>query len=515
MINTNLIELSRVQFGMTALYHFIFVPLTLGMSVLLGIMETVYVMTKRPIWREMTKFWGVLFGINFAMGVATGITMEFQFGTNWAYYSHYVGDVFGVPLAIEGLMAFFLEGTFVGLFFFGWNRLSKGAHLTVTWLLALGTNLSALWILIANGWMQHPTGAYFDFHTMRMEVTSFFDILFNPVAQVKFVHTISAGYVTGSVFILAISAYYLLRGRNIPLAKRSMTIAAAFGLASALSVVVLGDESGYVANDNQKMKIAAIEGMWETETPPAGLNIFGIPDQKEHVTRYAIRIPYLLGLIATRSFDQSITGVNDLVEEAKGKIENGIKAYAALQLLMQNSDNKAAAETLQLYQKNLGYALLLKRYTENVVDATPPQIQSAAWDTVPQVSLIFWGFRFMVACGLFFIALFICAFVLSIRRQLQKRWFLWIALLSLPLPWVAAELGWIVAEVGRQPWVIEGILPTFLGASSLSTTALHISVAGFMILYTFLAVIEIFLMVKYIRLGPEYFAKIPEKTHVA
>ena len=230
----SVVELSRLQFAITALYHFLFVPLTLGLSLLLGIMETLYVMTKKTIWRDMVKFWGLLFGINFALGVATGLTMEFQFGTNWAYYSQYVGDVFGVPLAIEGLMAFFLEATFVGLFFFGWDKLTKLQHLMCTWALALGTNLSALWILIANGWMQNPVGALFNFQTMRMEVASFYDILFNPVAQSKFVHTISAGYVTGAVFVLAISAYYLLRQRNINFAVRSMTVAVSFGLLSAL-----------------------------------------------------------------------------------------------------------------------------------------------------------------------------------------------------------------------------------------------------------------------------------------
>lgn len=511
MINFDVVHLSRLQFGLTALYHFIFVPLTLGMSVLLGIMETVYVMTNRVIWREMTKFWGVLFGINFAMGVATGITMEFQFGTNWAYYSHYVGDVFGVPLAIEGLMAFFLEGTFIGLFFFGWDKLSKHGHLTVTWLVALGSNLSALWILIANGWMQHPVGAYFDFHTMRMEVSHFADVLFNPVAQAKFVHTISAGYVTGSVFVLAISSYYLLRGRNIAIATRSITVAAAFGLASALSVVVLGDESGYLANENQKMKIAAMEGMWQTESAPASLNLFGIPDQRQHVTRAEIRIPYLLGLIATRSINQPLLGIDDLVVISQQKIKKGMKAYTALQQLTHDPNNKAAEDNLNLYANDLGYGLLLKRYTDDVANATPAQIQAAAWDTVPNVALLFWSFRVMVACGFFFILLFITAFVLSLRQQWQQRWFLWIAFLSLPLPWLAAEVGWIVAEVGRQPWVIQGILPTFLGTSSLNTTSLYVSVSGFVLLYSFLACVEIFLMVKYIRLGPEYFAHSVEK----
>ena len=279
MVDSFLVDLSRLQFALTAMYHFLFVPLTLGLSILIAMMETVYVMTGRVIWRDMTKFWGVLFGINFAIGVATGITMEFQFGMNWAYYSHYVGDVFGAPLAIEGLMAFFLEATFVGLFFFGWERLSARAHLVVTWLMALGTNFSALWILIANGWMQNPVGSAFNADTMRMEVTDFGAVLLNPVAQAKFVHTVSAGYVCGAVFVLGVSAWYLLRGRHVELAKRSFVIASAFGLASALSVIVLGDESGYDLTNNQKMKLAAIEAMWETEPAPASFTAIGIPSQ--------------------------------------------------------------------------------------------------------------------------------------------------------------------------------------------------------------------------------------------
>src|SRR3974390_2077188 len=250
MFDIDPVGLARLQFAMTALYHFLFVPLTLGLSFLLAIMESAYVMTGREIWRDMTRFWGKLFGINFAMGVATGITMEFQFGTNWAYYSHYVGDIFGAPLAFEGLIAFFLESTFVGLFFFGWNRLSKVAHLVVTAMVALGSSLSALWILIANGWMQHPMGAHFNYRAMRMELSSFADVFFNPVAQAKFVHTVAAGYVMGSVFVLSISAWYLLRGRNTEIAKRSMAVAASFGLACSLSVTVLGDESGDLDGEN-------------------------------------------------------------------------------------------------------------------------------------------------------------------------------------------------------------------------------------------------------------------------
>jgi cytochrome d ubiquinol oxidase subunit I len=504
MIDPVAVDLGRLQFALTAMYHFLFVPLTLGLSVLLAVMESVYVMTGRRIWRDMTRYWGLLFGINFAMGVATGITMEFQFGTNWAYYSHYVGDIFGTPLAIEGLMAFFLESTFVGLFFFGWDRLSRLGHLIVTWLVALGTNLSALWILIANGWMQNPVGAAFNPRSMRMEVTSFFDVVFNPVAQAKFVHTVSAGYVTGAIFVMAISAWFLLRGRNAAFAKRSMTVAASFGLASALSVVVLGDESGYTASQNQKMKIAAIEAMWETEPAPASFTLFGIPNLSARETDYAIRIPWVLGLIDTRSLDEQVPGIKNLVADNAERIRSGIIAYGALAKLRANPGDAEAKSDFDTHVGDLGYGLLLKRYTERVVDATPEQIDRAAWDTVPNVPALFWAFRFMVGFGFFFIAFFAYAFWLSAKRRLDaRRWFLRLALLILPFPWISAELGWFVAENGRQPWTIDGVLPTFLSASSIGIGSVALSLAGFVLVYSTLAVVEIYLMVKYIKLGPE------------
>ncbi len=503
MIDSAAVELSRLQFGLTAMYHFLFVPLTLGLSLLLAIMESVYVMTERPIWREMTRFWGMLFGINFAMGVATGLTMEFQFGTNWAYYSQYVGDIFGAPLAIEGLMAFFLEATFIGLFFFGWDRLSKIGHLACTWLLALGTNLSALWILIANGWMQHPVGAAFNFRTVRMEVTSFYDVLFNPVAQAKFVHTVSAGYVTGSIFVLAVSAWFLLRSRYPEFAKRSMTVAASFGLASALSVVVLGDESGYTASQNQKMKLAAIEADWQTEAPPASFTVFGIPDVAARTTHYAVKVPWVLGLIATRSTNEAVPGILNLVADNAERIKRGIVAYRALETLRAHPDDPGARADLMNNEADLGYALLLKKYTDKVVDATPEQVERAAWDTVPGVGPLFWSFRFMVGIGFYFIALFAYAFYLSARQRLDRhRWFLHAALWSLPLPWVSSELGWFVAEYGRQPWTIDGVLPTFLSASSVSAGSVWTSLLGFVVFYSALAVVELYLMVKYVRLGP-------------
>jgi cytochrome d ubiquinol oxidase subunit I len=514
LIDLGLVHVSRLQFALTALYHFLFVPLTLGLSMILVIMEATYVMTGREIWKRMTRFWGMLFGINFAMGVATGITMEFQFGTNWAYYAHYAGDIFGAPLAIEGLMAFFLESTFVGLFFFGWERLSKIGHLAVTGLVALGSSLSALWILIANAWMQNPVGGRFNPATMRMELESFSQLLFNPVAQAKFVHAVAAGYVVGSVFVLAISAWYLLRGRNLDIARRSMAVAASFGLACSLSVVVLGDESGYVASENQKMKIAAIEAEWHTEKPPAGFAAFGFPNVRSHSTAAEVKVPWLLGLIATRSIDKPVEGIFELVARAKERIASGLEAHAALQLLRADPEDEAARERFEAHQQDLGYALLLLRYTDDPAKASPAQLEAAAWSTVPNVPVLFWSFRVMVGLGLFFIALFATAFYFSTRHSfLRHRWFLWVAFYSLPLPWLAAELGWIVAEYGRQPWAIDGVLPTFLGVSTTSMANVVLSLSGFAIFYSALAAIDVYLLVRMIRRGPDGLGYWPPGPH--
>ena len=504
MIDFSVVDLSRLQFALTALYHFLFVPLTLGLSMILVIMESVYVITGREIWKQMTRFWGLLFGINFAMGVATGITMEFQFGTNWAYYSHYVGDVFGAPLAIEGLMAFFLESTFVGLFFFGWDRLPKVGHLLVTFLVALGSSFSALWILIANAWMQYPVGARFNFETMRMELTSFREVLLNPVAQSKFVHTVSAGYVVGSVFVLAISAWYLLGKRNRGFAQRSMAVAASFGLAAALSVVVLGDESGYTATEHQKMKLAAIEAAWETAAPPAPFTVFGLPDVAARKTHAEIQIPWALGLIATRSLDGKVLGINELVDRARLRIANGIEAHRALERLRANSHDDEARRAFEAHEVDLGYGLLLLRYVDDPAAASPAQIDAAAWSTVPNVPVLFWSFRAMVGLGLFFIALFATAFWYAARHSFE--WhpaFLKLALWSLPLPWIAADLGWIISEYGRQPWAIDGVLPTFLAVSHVSATHVALSLISFVVLYSVLAIVDGFLMVRMVRRGPE------------
>jgi len=401
-------------------------------------------------------------------------------------------------------MAFFLEATFIGMFFFGWNKLSRVQHLAATVLMALGTNLSALWILIANGWMQYPVGARFNIATMRMEITDFWAVVFNPVAQAKFVHTVSAGYVTGSMFVLSVSAFYLLRGRYRGLAIRSLTVAASFGLASALSVVVLGDESGYTAGLNQKMKIAAIEAMWHTEPAPASFTVAGIPDMQTHETDDAIRVPWALGLIATRSISGQVEGIDNLVYEAELRIKSGMIAYGAMQTLRQHPTDATARTAFDAHVHDLGYALLLKRYTPTVTDAGEDLIAAAALDTIPPVMPLFFGFRIMVALGFYFIALFGAMFVLASRRELERRrWLLRVCLWSLPLPWIAAELGWVVAEVGRQPWTIDGVLPTFLSVSSVPAVDVWISIAGFVLFYSVLAVVEIYLMVRTIRRGPD------------
>ncbi len=503
MISDYVVDLSRLQFALTALYHFLFVPLTLGLSFMLAIMESVYVMTGKQVYKDMTKFWGKLFGINFALGVATGLTMEFQFGTNWSYYSHYVGDIFGAPLAIEGLMAFFLESTFVGMFFFGWDRMTRVQHLACTWLVAIGSNFSALWILVANAWMQNPVGAEFNFETMRMEMTSFGEVFFNPVAQVKFVHTVAAGYTTGAMFVLSISAYYLLKGRDIGFARRSFAVASGFGLAAILSTILLGDESGYQLGDVQEMKLAAIEAEWDTYPAPAPFTVIGLPDQENMETDYAVKIPWIMGLIATRSFTEEVMGIKDQIIRNEGRIRDGMDAYRLLEELRAGNDTPEKREAFLSVQGTLGYGLLLKRYTDDVIDATDEQIKKAALDTVPNVLPLFFSFRIMVGCGMIMLLVFISAFYLTARRiEHQSPRFLWLVLFCLPLPWIASEAGWFVAEYGRQPWTVAGMLPTWMSASSLTVTDLYMSIAGFTVFYAIFAVIEVYLMVKYAKMGP-------------
>lgn len=503
----DIIEMSRLQFALTAMYHFIFVPLTLGMAFLLAIMETVYVVTGKQIFKDMTKFWGKLFGINFAVGVATGLTMEFQFGTNWSYYSHYVGDIFGAPLAIEALMAFFLESTFVGLFFFGWDRLSKGKHLMVTWLVAVGSNLSALWILVANGWMQNPIGSEFNYETMRMEMVSFSELVLNPIAQAKFWHTTFAGYVTGAFFVMGISAYYLLKKRDLAFAKRSFGIAAVFGFIVSFTVIIAGDELGYQIGRVQKSKLAAIEAEWNTVKAPADFVMVGLPNQKEMRNEYAIEIPYLMGIIATRSMSTPVTGIKDLKAENEVRIRKGIQAYDALMKIKAGNNDTEIRDIFEKEKKNLGYAFLLEQYTNQtgttVPQATEAQIQAAVEHTIPYVAPLFWSFRLMVGVGFILLIGSGIAMWATIKNKIGKsRWLSWLLLLSIPLPWLACEMGWFIAEYGRQPWAIYEILPTSAAHSALTVGEVLFTMVLICGLYSLFLVVEMFLMFKFARLGP-------------
>ena len=499
----DVVSLSRIQFGATAMFHFLFVPLTLGLSWILVIAESAYVMTGKVIYKDITRFWGKLFGINFVMGVTTGITLEFQFGTNWAYYSHYVGDIFGTPLAVEGLMAFFLESTLVGLFFFGWDKLSRGQHLLVTALVALGSNLSALWILIANGWMQNPVGAEFNPMTMRMELTDVAAVIFNPVAQVKFVHTVAAGYVAASLFVMGVSSWYLLRRMEVRFALRSFAIASGFGLAAILSVIVLGDESGYRSGEVQKVKLAAIEAEWHTEPAPASFTLFGLPDQGDETTHGAIKIPYLMGIIATRSLDEQVTGLKDLKAQHEVRIRSGMLAYDALEALRSDGSNAEARATFERHRADLGYGLLLTPHAKEIGKADEGAIAKAVADSIPQVAPLFWSFRLMVGIGVVLLGLFVAAFLQLCRGKLVQSPRLLKALFwSIPLPWIAIEAGWFVAEFGRQPWTISDVLPVSASVSLLQPGQLWFSLISIFLIYSTLLVVVLFLLRHVIRKGP-------------
>lgn len=495
--------LARWQFGFVASFHFLFVPLTLGLTWMLLAMEIAYVKTGNPIYKDMTRFWGKLFGINFALGVLTGLTMEFQFGTNWAYYSQFVGDIFGTPLAIEGLAAFMLESTFLGLFFFGWDKLSKGQHLFATFCLAIGSSLSALLILVANGFMQHPVGAEFNYQTMHMQTTSLLALFENGFAQIGFAHVILAGFTTGAVFVLGVSSYYLLKKRDVEFAKRSFAIAAGFGLVASMMVMVIGDQNGLIVFKQEPEKLAIIEAEWETSPPPAAFNLIAFPNQAEQKNNFAIQIPYLLGPLVSHSFSTSVQGIKDFIKENEAKIQQGDLAYQALLKMRQGDTSPAVMNQYHLYKDNLGYGLLLLNYAKDMHHPTQAEIQQAATDTIPDVASIFWTFRIMVALGLLMGLMFFLAFIGVLCNKIwDKNWFYRWAIISIPFPFIASICGWFVTEHGRQPWSVTGILPTPISASSLSATDVMISLAIFGSLYFMLFIIEMFLMLKFGRKGP-------------
>ena len=504
MVNELMVELSRWQFAATSLYHFIFVPLTLGISWLVFIMELVYVATNKVIYRDMAKFWGKLFAINFAIGVATGITLEFEFGTNWSNYSHYVGDIFGAPLALEGLMAFFLESTFIGLMFTGWSRFSKKTHLLITFLTALGSNLSAMWILIANGWMQYPEFAVFSPERMRMEMVDFWGLVFSEVAQVKFLHTVTAGYTTAAFFVIGVSAFLMLKRKSLQFAKRSMTIAIVFALCAMGGSGLSGDLSALSVTAHQPAKLAAMEAEYETQEPPASWSIFAIPNESEMENYVSLRVPALLGLIATHSLDTEVQGLRDIVAQNEQRVRSGLIANRALTELRAGNVTEENMGTFKAHQEDLGYGLLLVEHAQDPLNPTEEEIKITARESVPPVFITYYAFRVMIGIiGVLGLLALGAAFFLWYKRDLHTRTkLLKVLVYAIPLPFIACEAGWILAEIGRQPWAIQDILPTFLATSTLSPWDVGLSLICFIGIYTILLLIEMKLMVRAIKLGP-------------
>ena len=511
------VDWSRAQFAMTAIYHWLFVPLTLGLGFLIAIMETLYVRTKDPFWLRTTKFWMRLFGINFAIGVATGIILEFEFGTNWSNYSNFVGDIFGAPLAIEGIMAFFLESTFVAVMFFGWDKVSRGFHLSATWLTAIGANLSALWILVANSWMQYPVGCSFNIATVRNEMDSFWDVLFSPVAINKFSHTVTSSFLLAAIFVMGVSAWYLLRGRHRRMARSSIALASVFGLVFALVAAFSGDRSGAIVARVQPMKLAAMEALYDGEEG-APLTVVGLlrPEGQrtcdDDAFYFKIGIPKLLSLMSFRSADAFVPGINDLVygnEEygvmpASEKIERGRVAVEELgryRTAREKGDTAAITEIEAKFDRSTPQGAEFLRehfaYFGYGYLSSPEQI-------VPDVPLLFYSFRVMVGAGCFFILLLGLVWWLNRRDRLAgKRWLLRVMILSIPLAYLASQAGWVVAEVGRQPWAIQDLMPVGVAASKIPSGSVSVTFFLFLALFTALLAAELSIMFRQIKTGPK------------
>ena len=502
----HLVDWSRAQFALTAMYHWIFVPLTLGLGFIVAIMESIYVKTNDEFWKKTTKFWMGLFAINFAIGVATGIIMEFEFGTNWANYSWFVGDIFGAPLAIEGILAFFMESTFFAVMFFGWDKVSKGFHLLSTWLVAVGSNLSALWILVANGWMQYPVGMTFNPDTVRNEMNNFWDVLFSPVAVSKFLHTIASGYVLASLFVIGISAWYLLKKRDILFAKRSIIIGSTFGLITSLFLILSGDESAHQVALKQPMKLAAMEGLYEGTTD-AGIVAMGILNPKKTISNdeepflFEVTAPYALSLLGYHDIHAFVPGIKDLVygNEEMGIIstqEKMQKGKLAVQALENYKEAKKTKNEEQLIQSKIILDENMKYFGYGHI--------KKAEDVVPPVAISFYSFHIMVALGSWFTLLFAMVLFFATKRDILKYpLILKAALWSIPLGYIASEAGWVVAEVGRQPWAIQDLMPVGIAATKIATTNVMISFFIFATLFTVLLIAEVKIMTKQIGLGPE------------
>ena len=497
---------ARAQFALTAMYHWIFVPLTLGLSFLVAFFESIYVATGKQSWKNITRFWMTLFGINFAIGVATGIIMEFEFGTNWSNYSWMVGDIFGAPLAVEGILAFFLEASFFAVMFFGWDRVSKSFHLFSTWMVAIGSNLSALWILVANGWMQNPVGMAFNPDTARFEMQDFWAVLFSPTAIAKFTHTTTSAFLLSSLFVVGVSSYYLLKDRHVKMAKRSMVVAAVFGIISSLMVGLTGDESAYDVAQTQPMKLAAMEGLYDgsVNAPLVAMGLINAKkepgDDMEPFT-LKMEIPMLLSLLANRELGSFVPGVNDLVfgnEEhnvvgADVKIERGRKAIEYLALYKEAKANKseadaaAALELFNQYKDDMGFGHL-----------------SGPSDITPPVATTFYAFHIMVILGSLFPLIFLAILFYINKGTLERqRWLHYAGVACIPLSYIASQAGWTVAEVGRQPWAIQNMLPVNVASTNLPSGTVQTSFTIFLLLFTLLLIAEIKIMLKQINIGPE------------
>ncbi|MGP1476874.1 MAG: cytochrome ubiquinol oxidase subunit I [Phocaeicola sp.] len=490
-IDTSLIDWSRAQFALTAMYHWLFVPLTLGLAMIMGIMETIYVKTGLSRWKEIAKFWQKLFGINFAVGVATGLILEFEFGTNWSNYSMFVGDIFGAPLAIEGILAFFMESTFVAVMFFGWKKVSKNFHLASTWLTGIGATISAWWILVANSWMQYPVGMHFNPDTVRNEMNDFIAVAFSPMAVVKFFHTVMSGWVLGAIFVVGISCWYLIKKHHVSFVLSSIKVGALFGLVSSIIIALTGDISGVQVAKLQPMKMAAAEGLHHGGT--------GVP----FTIVGNLKVPKMLSFLATHDINGFVPGINDIIDgyqtpqgevypSAEEKIRRGKVAIASLgnyRKAIAEKDDVLKAESLKMLEENMRY--FGYGYIKDTNYLIPP------------VAITFWSFRVMVGLGGFFILLFLLIGWYQYKEKLEnKNWLQKVALWTIPLGYIAAQSGWIVAEVGRQPWAIQDMLPLNAAISKLQTGSVQLTFFIFLILFTVMLVAEICIMIKAIKAGP-------------
>lgn len=505
----SLVDWSRAQFALTAMYHWLFVPLTLGLSVIVGIMETIYVKTKDPKWLGTTKFWMTLFGINFAIGVATGIILEFEFGTNWSNYSWFVGDIFGAPLAIEGLLAFFMESTFIAVMFFGWKKVSPGFHLAATWLTTLGASISALWILVANSWMQEPVGMHFNPEEMRNVMENFWALVTSATAVSKFFHTVLSGWTLAGIFVIGVSGWMLLKKRNVEMAKRSIKVASWVGLAGIVLTLATGDSSAKAVAKSQPMKLAAMEGLYNGHTSQA-ITAIGILNPAKTYTNNEdeylckIQIPGMLSLLATGDVNGFVPGISDVIDgvsvNAQGDTINTVSYVERI------AQGKTAHSALREFDKAKAMGDKAKMdSTRNVIEKNFKYFGygyfNDAKEAIPPVGITFYSFHIMVAAGMYFLLFYIVILILIYKNEsilTDKKWLQWVMILTIPVVWICSEAGWVTAEVGRQPWVIQDLMPTGAAISDIPTSSVLITFTLFAIIFTMLLVAELSIMLKQI-----------------